>query len=159
MAEHRPNPPDETEPTTSQAFRDDLAALFDQSVPVPAEVDHAILAQARRQLRPRPSPWRVLRWPAAAAAAALLLAVLLPTLQRASRRAPAPAAAERSLPLRGDIDGDGRVDILDAFALARRLKAREALDAACDINGDGAVNRADVDTVATAAVRLNRGPM
>ncbi|MEW6249270.1 MAG: hypothetical protein AB1716_01370 [Planctomycetota bacterium] len=51
----------------------------------------------------------------------------------------------------------GRVTILDAFALARRLKAAEALAARDDHNGDGLVDRRDIDALALAAVRLTNG--
>ena len=53
-----------------------------------------------------------------------------------------------------DIDGSGRVDILDAFALARHLKRGRLVEADLDINQDGRLDRVDVDAVAMAAVRL-----
>ena len=56
-----------------------------------------------------------------------------------------------------DIDGNGRVDILDAFTLARHIEARQPAEAMWDFNGDGLIDRRDVDTVALAAVRLNKG--
>ena len=55
------------------------------------------------------------------------------------------------------IDGSGRVDILDAWALARRLRAPANGGAGMDVNGDGRVDRGDVDAVAMVAVRLDRG--
>ncbi len=56
-----------------------------------------------------------------------------------------------------DIDLNGRVDILDAFKLARHIESDARPDARWDINGDGLVNRTDVDNVARAAVRLDKG--
>ena len=56
-----------------------------------------------------------------------------------------------------DIDGNGRVDILDAFKLARDIESAEKAEMKWDINGDGFVNRSDVDFVAFAAVRLDKG--
>jgi hypothetical protein len=56
---------------------------------------------------------------------------------------------------RMDIDGNGVVDVLDAFALARKLRAHESLPAAGDFNQDGAVDDADVELVMAKAVDLS----
>ena len=56
-----------------------------------------------------------------------------------------------------DVDGNGRIDILDAYRLARHVEAAGSLDMRWDQNHDGAVNAADVDLVASAAVRLDKG--
>jgi hypothetical protein len=56
---------------------------------------------------------------------------------------------------RADFDHSGRVDILDAFKLAKSIESAKQLDTKCDINGDGIVNRSDVDSVAYVAVCLN----
>ena len=53
-----------------------------------------------------------------------------------------------------DIDGSGRVDILDAFALARHLEHVQSVETNWDVNQDGRLDRADVNAVAMAAVRL-----
>jgi hypothetical protein len=58
---------------------------------------------------------------------------------------------------RGDLDEDGRVDVLDAFLLARRLDAGDPGNPAWDASGDGRVDRADVDRVAYWAVSLSGG--
>ncbi len=52
-----------------------------------------------------------------------------------------------------DIDNDGRVDILDAFAMARRIKRGEA-EPAWDHNQDGQVDQRDVDNLAQLTVTL-----
>ena len=52
------------------------------------------------------------------------------------------------------MDAFGRVDIVDAFLLAKRVERAAASDLRFDLNGDGAVDRGDVDHVARAAVRL-----
>ena len=57
----------------------------------------------------------------------------------------------------GDVDRNGRVDILDAFKLARHIESAGAVEGKWDMNGDGQVNREDVDIVAFAAVRLDKG--
>lgn len=53
-----------------------------------------------------------------------------------------------------DIDGSGRVDILDAFVIARAIEAGSALSSAWDVTDDGVVDLRDADAVASAAVSL-----
>src|SRR5690349_9037236 len=85
---------------------------------VDPRTDRAILADARRHFlaaRPRRASKPILRW-ALPLAAAVLVAVLV--LQPfGSFRVP------------DDVDGSGRVDILDAFALARAQADQERVDA------------------------------
>jgi hypothetical protein len=56
----------------------------------------------------------------------------------------------------GDLNRDGRCDVLDAFSLARRLQQGGAQDPALDINGDGLVDQHDVETLLARAVRLKK---
>jgi hypothetical protein len=56
-----------------------------------------------------------------------------------------------------DIDRNGRVDILDAFKLAKHIESAGSTETKWDINGDGLIDRSDVDVVALAAVRLDKG--
>lgn len=81
------------------------------------------------------------RWLGAAAAVVLLL-VLSPRFSKSERA------------LAGDVDRNGRVDILDAFAVARALEARTALAGAWDVNGDGAIDERDVALILSRAVSL-----
>lgn len=83
------------------------------------------------------------------AAAVLLSIALWPRPPEGTADSMANAATH--LPY--DINVDGQLDILDAFALARKLHAGE-LDPAHDITGDGFVNQADIDELAERAVRL-----
>lgn len=110
-----------------------LARTFSRAprakVEVPAFLRAAILAQAAR--RPR-------RWVPLTGAAAILVVVAGLLL----RMGGSPAYA------REDIDRNGRVDILDAYALA--------CDPRTDLTGDGVVDRRDFDHVARAAVYLAR---
>ncbi len=152
MTDSARHPPDEPQVTAPQSLVDDLAALYGRPAPVPEHVDEAILAMARRRLAPRRRPVRVVRWAAAAAAAAVLAVALVPAARHALW--PGPAAA-----IREDIDGNGRLDILDAFALARHLVGEEPVKMEWDLNRDGVVDAADVDDVAYAAVRLERGAL
>jgi hypothetical protein len=57
---------------------------------------------------------------------------------------------------REDVNRDSLVNILDAFQLARELRSGAPVPPRFDFNGDGIVNRADVDAVAAEAVRLER---
>ena len=56
-----------------------------------------------------------------------------------------------------DINHDGYVDILDAFAVARQLKGESRPDTHLDVNGDGVVDERDVQVIATRAVELPKG--
>jgi hypothetical protein len=171
---------DDSEPHVPDRLRQDLHGLFQPPGAVPARVDRAILDQAHRRLAKPQHLIICLRWAAGIATAAavvtlgvILLNVVTPDsdpgpqsrLPRFARndmirnpQSSRPALAEG----RADIDGNGRVDILDAFRLARDIEARgpadpmhsSATDLQWDLNGDGRVDKDDVDVVASAAVRL-----
>jgi hypothetical protein len=154
---------DDRERLASDRFRKDLRALYGPTGSVPPQVDRAILNQAHRRLgKRRPIILRV-RWAAGIAAAAAVVAIgVLVYYGPASSNQPSTinphkytqsAAAER----RVDIDGNGRVDILDAFRLAKSVESRGPTAAEWDINNDGRLDREDVDAVAFAAVRLDKG--
>lgn len=57
----------------------------------------------------------------------------------------------------GDVTGDGRIDILDAFRLALAMKGGGKTDPAWDADGDGRVDTADVERLARLAVNLGGG--
>jgi len=114
-------------------------------------VDAAVLAKAREHLKGRAGsllPWKPLLPWAAMAASFVVVAWLVHTVTR-------PAAPAASF-VREDINHDGRVDILDAFALARQIESGGTLEARWDINDDGQINRADVGAIAARAVSLGR---
>ena len=67
--------------------------------------------------------------------------------------------AQQPLAAYEDFDGNGRVDILDAFALARLVETSAAVADDWDLTGDGAVDGQDVDVIAFAAVSLGRGTL
>ena len=129
-----------------------LKALPQEPIFIPPTVDESILRAARRHLEgPRPVRLGWWRWmPLAAAATALLLLVSIPQFAKHKvPRAPGDAAFAR-----WDINRDGRVDILDAFALARQLKQGGTPNPQLDLNGDGIVDERDVAAIAARAVKL-----
>lgn len=141
---------DEDEPVPER-FIKAMAVLNKAPVFVPPQVDEAILTHARKHLASR-QPERTPRltwawWAAAAAAVAIGAWISQPLL---SRRSPRPPTAARE-----DINGDGRVDILDAFTLARALE--QATVQQPDLNDDGRLDRHDVDWLAARAVQLDKG--
>ena len=152
MTHRNQNHYDESQLELPKAVADDLAALYQMDLAVPAEVDDAIIDSARRQLTRRRIV-RLWRWAGgAAAAAAIVLIILISELGPIGRVSSGPAA----LAQRQDIDGNGRVDIIDALALARHIAADDRPQGTWDVNADGLVTRADVDMIAMAAVSLER---
>ncbi|MHC4157234.1 MAG: dockerin type I domain-containing protein [Planctomycetota bacterium] len=140
-----------------------LKALFEPHGSVPPEVDRAIMDHANKRFVRR-GRRQAVRWAssvAAAAAVIILVFVLNPSHKRTSRQMPdryeARKASLAAADMGPDIDRSGRVDILDAFKLARQIKAGLQPSEKWDMNGDGQVNRKDVDLVAFAAVRLDKG--
>ena len=143
----------------------DLNALFEPPLTVPPEVDRAVMDRASQHFVRRQSikgGRRRLRWAgtAAAAAAVIIFALVFDFTKQSS-----PTISQLDHPVaRADIDRSGRVDILDALKLARHIESASRAETSLslrkqgwDINGDGLVNRSDVDLVAYAAVRLDKG--
>jgi hypothetical protein len=128
-----------------------VAALKECSrreIVVPTFVERAILDASRRQLSKTPVRGprqfhRWMLWPALAAACVFIafIARLLTTHAQFARE---------------DLNHDGRVDILDSFALARELKNGKPSASTLDINGDGVVDERDVALIAAHAVALEK---
>ena len=139
-------PPVDDQLDLPPALADRLAGLYAPRIFVPPAADEQLLTGARSRfaaVRRRRLVWqRVVPW--TAAAAVLLAAVLIYQ----------PGAAGPAPPLAGDVDHNGRVDILDAFTVARHLETVAALQAQWDVTGDGAVDQRDVDAIAYLAVSL-----
>jgi hypothetical protein len=94
----------------------------------------------RRILRP------ALLWPTVATACLALAGLAY----FASRPAPQQFARE-------DINRDGRVDILDAFQLARETQSGAKPAATVDFNNDGVIDRRDAEFIAAHAVQMEKG--
>jgi len=152
---------DDLDRDISDRLRRDLRGLFEPSGAVPARVDRIILDQAKQRLaQPRRLIIR-LRWVAGITAAAAVVTVGMILFQGPNHQS-SVINHQSVAGGRADVDGNGRVDILDAFQLARRIEARGpanltrsgAADTQWDLNGDGRVDKDDVNLVASAAVRL-----
>lgn len=116
---------------------------------VPPPVDAAVLRAARQHFATPERkrffrPW--LLWPTVATAC-----IALAGLTYFISRPDAPQFA------RDDMNHDGRVDILDAFQLAREAQSGSKPEAIADLNHDGIVDRRDAELIATRAVRLEKG--
>lgn len=140
-----------SEYTPPEWFAEALKGLYRAPFGVPPEVDAAVVARAR--LRMAHARRQTVRWIAAAAsvAAGLLLSTLLVT--QASK--PPAQSRQAAAGPREDFNRDGRVDILDAFALARTVESRGVRERRWDLNGDGVIDRKDADMIAMAAVRID----
>jgi hypothetical protein len=124
-----------------------LRRVSRKDVFVPPVVDRSILRAARRHLEPQPPAW--FHWPRlllVSAAVVLVLGIAVWIVQ--------PVKSSGSIV--EDVNGDGRVDILDAFALARCLKTSPAACGKFDVNGDGILDQRDIDLLAAHAVRLDK---
>lgn len=133
----------QSDPEIPASLRRALRAADDPGFRVSPAVGDAIRQAAAKRLAAVRSQRRLRRWiPAwAAAAAAVLLLIIAPPAQ--NRR---EAARLRQT-----------ITILDAFSLARQLKANNLPGREWDYNADGVVDRRDVDALARAAVRLEDG--
>jgi hypothetical protein len=139
-------------------LRDALQRLDGPSINVPAELDDRILAEARAGFRRRVRFRPAVRWAAAVAAAAAVIAIISGIwiqTHRLSSRSVAVAIPGHVIPaIPGDMNGDGKVDMLDAYLLAREIAPGGPANLNHDINGDGVVDQRDVDAIANSAVRV-----
>ncbi len=135
----------------NEQFSEDLKVLFESDTSAGSHVDRMIMARAAQQLSVR-SKHRTWYYWSTAAAVVLIAGGLLLMNFNTKQESPLPLAAHRK-----DIDRNGTIDILDAFALARQIESNNQLNDKWDMNGDSLVNQADVDAVALYAVRLNEG--
>ena len=153
MAEHKEQFDDNFDLKISGKLKNDLDSLFKPDFEIPHEVDMAILNKASQKLvRPR-RRIHVLRWigPIAAAAAIIIFMSISNMQNQKTNVAPMESIAQAST----DFDNNGKVDILDAFKLAKLIQSEKSVDNKWDLNGDGHVDDSDVDEIAIVAVSLN----
>ncbi len=154
MTERKEHFDEDLDLRVSAGFSEDLRTLFKPQLSVPPEVDRAVIDKSHQHFIPKHWSHRIFQhvslWRIAAAAAVIIFAFSLNLTQK-----PGPTTSPSNLveAQAVDIDRNGRVDILDAFKLARHIESADA-EKKWDINGDGFVNRKDVDLVASAAVSL-----
>jgi hypothetical protein len=120
---------------------------------VPPAIDQAILTAAQRHLaRPEGAGFNFFRswlvWPAVATACIALLGLICLVSK------PGGSSARFA---REDLNHDGRVDILDAFQLAREVRSGTTLPSDLDLNRDGVVDGRDASLIANDAVKLEKG--
>jgi hypothetical protein len=146
---------------TNKKLQNELKKLFTVSDAVPSEVDQRILKMAEKQFARKKPTGRVivLRWAGrAAAVAAVVFITLFVCLQFESKTVvDRTVVNEQVTEVQESIRPSGQITILDAFALARNIDAGKKLDKSWDLNGDGIIDKRDVDAVAFAAVRLHEG--
>lgn len=158
-----------------------LRQLPKEPVFVPPTLDEAIMKAARQHLgwseKKRPGWFRWMRWTMATAGLAVAIFLAYPyakeffgsgpsTFSRSAKSAQRGSenTAESAIPpqrqglayVREDLNRDGKVDILDAFMLAKKLQGAPVLDRTLDLNGDGVVNNLDVEIIRVHAVSLEK---
>jgi hypothetical protein len=153
MSDSPDYPPEDQLP---EALRDALAGMYSRQIDVPPEIDQIILSSARANFARRRRKWALARRGAVAAAG--IAAMLALAIRLGIPRTPArPGAGLQARAVLGDVNRDGKVDILDAFKLAKALHDGGKLDPAWDVNGDGKIDEKDVDWLARQAVRVESG--
>ncbi len=157
----------------------ELRKRLKSPVRVPGNIDEAILADARAVLMSSSTPdrrrfgWRA--WTLGIVSVGSLAAALVIAISPQNPMGEVPGIATRDAAksvsdqatlstemlltsLKEDFDHNGSVNILDALALARRISDGDDHSAdqlsAGDLNGDGVVDRSDVDLIAMTAVML-----
>lgn len=141
---------DERHDDLAPRLKADLAALYGNSLRIPESMDRLIVSAARAGVARRRQSHRIVRWVGAAAAAAALVIGLRIALVH-------PSQAPNPIALVGDVNGDGKVDILDAYVVARAIANHAPLNPAWDVNRDGVVDQKDVDWIANTSVSIRPG--
>jgi len=163
MTDSRPHKNDETLP---EELTTALKQRFQSPHSIPPEIDQAILRRAHEHFAQKTAaqPRKTVsfeKWIIRTAAAAAVLAIAwLLVLENQTKNTETPPAAvsgkiETNAP--HDIDRSGRVDILDAFTMAKAITHQAVSDKKWDFNHDGTVDKRDVDIVALAAVKIPAG--
>lgn len=144
----------EDDPKLPERLETGLGGLFQPRADERRELDRRVALaarahfDARRRVLPGPGNPRFARRWVLRAAAVLVLALGGWVLVRSLTTAPRTQDVARA-----DRDGNGRVDVLDAFQLAREVE-RGAAEARWDVDGNGRVDRADAQAIAVIAVRI-----
>jgi hypothetical protein len=147
---------------------DKILKFFSQARPdpdnIPESLDNIILGHVKEKSREIRRARKVVRlfprwkW-AAAAVMGVLVCVVTFNIFRSEisenntfKDNIAPMSSEISK----DIDGNGRIDIIDAYIMDRRLMSGGSMPQKLDLNGDGYINHEDMVAIANSAVSLGR---
>lgn len=139
------------EPPPGSRLTRALGGLRKQAVFIPAAIDQAVVEQAKSHLariKVQRARWQRAQWLAVATCVALAVVIAQTVLRR---------NGGEGAYVREDLNRDGRVDILDAFQLAREIQKGTTRTTSGDFNGDGKVDRADTEILAKRAVSLEKG--
>ena len=145
------------EPTFPDRLAEDLRSLLRVDLPVPGEIEDKLVALARGRLSRRGRMRLHVRraGPLAAAAGLAITAWIGLWWMRGGGAGPVvPQPGPARVASIFDIDASGRVDVLDAFMVARALHQGGMTDRKWDVTGDGAVSSLDVDAIAAIAVSI-----
>jgi hypothetical protein len=141
---------DRVEEELPEVLRHALVDLQKPRIPVPGQIDVAILREARLTFGRRRRLWIGTRWAAAILAAAAMVTIAVRLF--VTGIGPDGGRERPQLAQVADVNHDNKVNILDAYIVARHISRHEALDPAWDVNGDGVVDQKDVDQIAQMAV-------
>ncbi len=133
-----------------ESLRQALIGLQKPNIAVPGQIDHEILQADRSTFGRRRRLWVGTRWAAVGLAAAAMVTIGIRLF--VTGIGPGGGQDRPQLAQVGDVNHDNKVDILDAYIVARHISRHEALDKAWDVNGDGVVDQKDVDQIAQMAV-------
>jgi len=132
-----------------------LTTIFGSAPSITRQTDDQILNALRQDsIRRNRMRW-VIRYAIGSVAAAA--AVILIAIKTTHHDQSAINNSDASVAITEDVNRDGKLDILDAFLMARKVAANEPLMKEWDFNHDGTVDSKDVDVVAFAAVKLKGG--
>ena len=148
----------ENEPHIPEPLERELRSAFGGGPGVTPEVDRAVLEMALRvgmaqEVRRRKVGVRRLRLTGLGAAAALVAGAITAWVMWPSASVPPGVAMAAPGP---DINGDGRLNMLDALVMAERVE--QGLKG-WDFNADGQEDRADAEALAADVVKLERGTL
>jgi len=136
-------------------LRTGLMSVFGSAPAIGPNLDEQILNAVRQDsIRRNRMRW-VIRYAIGSVAAAA--AVILIVIKTTHHDQPAVNHLTAAVATSEDVNHDGKLDILDAFLVARKVAAHEPLTKEWDFNHDGIVDSKDVDVVAFAAVKLKGG--
>ena len=141
----------EPEPRDAERLKEEMKALFEPPGGPPHGEGLQILMLAERR-RLRKLRRRVLARMAGLAAAGIVCGIGLSMLIGRLKAREQPVLPAHGVTM--DINGDGRVDILDALALAQKVEAGAPYRAEWDLNGNGVLDRGDAVVLASTVVKL-----